>query len=148
MNSCGIIQTKVNTAYMRQSIKFVNISFDELSEGVKQDFLAWVHRKFELYPSYQELDADTQARYLQMYVRECKGVLVATGTITKTGWQCPACGVGVRGDVKVCPNCVKQVKRTNELPENVRRIIREYPYLHSLGLIDENGDLKKTDGDS
>lgn len=110
MNSCDIIQTKVNTAYMRRSIKVMNISFDELSEGVKQDFLAWVNRKFEPYPSYQQLDAATQALYLQMYIRECKGVLVVSGTITKTGWQCPACGVGVRGDVEVCPNCVKRAE--------------------------------------
>lgn len=26
---------------------------------------------------------------------------------TVAAWECPACGVGVRGDVKVCPNCVK-----------------------------------------
>jgi hypothetical protein len=28
--------------------------------------------------------------------------------MTFLAWECPACGVGVRGDIEVCPNCVKQ----------------------------------------
>jgi hypothetical protein len=28
-------------------------------------------------------------------------------SIEPFAWQCPACGCGVRGDVEVCPNCVK-----------------------------------------
>jgi hypothetical protein len=28
-------------------------------------------------------------------------------SIELSAWECPACGVGVRGDVEVCPNCVK-----------------------------------------
>lgn len=30
----------------------------------------------------------------------------------RRGWQCPVCNVGVHPDSKVCPNCVKQAKRT------------------------------------
>jgi hypothetical protein len=84
------------------------ISFDDLSEGVRQDFLAWVNRKFEPYPSFEKLGTDTQDYYLQLYIRECKGVLVASGAITKTGWECPKCGIGVSPLSMVCPECMKR----------------------------------------
>jgi hypothetical protein len=35
-------------------------------------------------------------------------------SIEPFAWQCPACGCGVRGDVEVCPNCVKREARKSE----------------------------------
>jgi hypothetical protein len=59
------------------------------------------------------------------------------------GWECPACGVGVRGDVEVCPNCVKNKTEfaTKEDLAGRPRVITELSRLRSLGLADESGYL-------
>lgn len=65
--------------------------------------------------------------------------------ISILAWQCPACGVGVRGDVEVCPNCVKNktelATKEDSSGAGRPRVITEYPYLRSQGLVDEDGYL-------
>jgi len=45
-------------------------------------------------------------------------------------WKCPVCGVGVRGDVEVCPNCLDRVKPS---VENKVRI--GLPFFSGSGLV-------------
>jgi rubrerythrin len=93
---------------MRASIKIMNIS--DMNEAERRKFDEWYKRNsfmgsFDLLPNHAQQEA---LKEFDLYLLKSDLYSSKKGRKnTQQAWECPACGVGVRGDVEVCPNCVK-----------------------------------------
>jgi rubrerythrin len=134
------MSTKVNSGYMRRSIKFMNTS--DMNESERKAFDTW-YKDQSYAVAFNGQNNERQQEILGRFVAWQLSQGLESSAISNQwlplesirprmkilAWECPACGVGVRGDVEVCPNCVKNKTEfaTKEDLIGSRHIIAEYP---------------------